>query len=138
MTINAQLATYASGNSSVWHLQTHSGATIQTALDFGLTLNASKTNETPWIPELLQSVGIVALVYGDPQGKYVEQLNQLEPDWTSEGWFLWTQPLNVSTSSGNGTTTGTGSHKNGERRLIGNTHWVVAGLAMLVMQRLAL
>lgn len=136
MTINAQLATYA-GNSSVWHLPTHSGATIQTALNFGLTLNASKTNETPWIPELLQSVGMVALVYGDPQGKYVEQLNQLEADWTSEGWFLWTQPLNVSTSSGNGTTTGTASNKNGERRLIGNTHWAV-GLATLVILRLAL
>ena len=137
MTINAQMAAYA-GNSSVWHLPTHSGATIQTALDFGLTLNASKTNETPWIPELLQSVGMVALIYGDPQGKYVEQLNQLEPDWTSEGWFLWTQPLNVSTSSGNGTKTGTGSHNNGERRLTANTHWVAVGLAMLVVLRLAL
>ena len=136
MTVNAQLATYA-GNSSVWNLRTHSGATIQTALDFGLTLNASATNEVPWITELAQSVGMVAAVYGDPQHKYVDALNQMESNWTSEGWVLWTQPLNLSASA-NGTTKGSGTaaHKNGGLRLIGNMHWVV-GLAAVIILRLA-
>ncbi len=128
MIVNAQLATYA-GNSSVWSLPTHSGATIQTALDYGLTLNASAANETAWIPELTLSIGRVAVIYGDPKGKYVGALNQLESNWTDDGWVLWTQPLNISTASNSSSDTGV---KNGELRLTGNTHWVVT-LAIVML-----
>jgi len=133
MIVNAQLSTYA-GNSSVWSLPTHSGATIQTALNYALTLNASTTNETALIPELTPSIGKVAVIYGDPKGKYVGALNQLESGWMSDGWVLWTQPLNVTTSVASNSSSDTGG-KNGALRLTsltGNTHWVVA-LAIVML-----
>lgn len=129
MIVNAQLSTYA-GNSSVWSLPTHSGATIQTALNYALTLNASATNETALLYEFLPSIGEVAVIYGDPQGKYVGALNERQSNWTSDGWVLWTQPLNISAASNSSPDTGS---KNGDLRLTGNTHWVVASLAMVML-----
>ena len=101
-------------------MPTHSGATIKTALDYALTLNASKTNEVPWIDELLPDIGAVAATYGDPDGKYIGQLDRLQSGWQAQGWVVWDQPLKMDVA--NGTLSGPGSSasstNNGQRTMV--------------------
>ncbi|KAF8237583.1 chondroitin AC/alginate lyase [Tricholoma matsutake] len=92
MITNARIAAYT-GESSVWNKTTTQGATIQTALEFAMTVKASASNETDGISELYSIVADIAAVYGDLQGKYIAFLRAGEPTYATDGFFLWDQPL---------------------------------------------
>jgi hypothetical protein len=87
---NARIAAYT-GDSSVWNRTTTQGATIQTALDFAMTIPASESNEEDG--ELYSIVSDVAAIYGDPQGKYIAYLKSGKPTYAIDASFLWDQPL---------------------------------------------
>lgn len=77
-----------------------------------MTIPASKSNETYDTSELYSIVADIAATYGDPHGKYIAFLSAGEPNYTSDGFFLWDQPLpgNGNGSSGiNGSTSTTKS-----------------------------
>jgi len=90
MITNARLAAHT-GDANVWNKTTAQGATIQTALDFAMTIPASRSGEEDG--ELYSIVADVAAIYGDPQGKYVAYLNAGEPTYATDAYFLWDQPL---------------------------------------------
>lgn len=113
MITNGRIAAYT-GNSSVWDLPSLSGATIKTAVDYAITMNASATNETSAIDELTPYIAAVASIYGDPNGKYKSQLDTMQSGWQSEAWVVWNQPLKMdlsspSSSSSSSLATGTNS-----------------------------
>lgn len=58
-----------------------------------MTVPASKSNETDDTSELYSIVADIAATYGDPHGKYIAFLVSGEPNYTSDGFFLWDQPL---------------------------------------------
>jgi len=99
-------------------LPTHSGATIKTALNYALTLNASATNEVPWIGELLPSVAAVAATYGDPGEQYVGQLDRLQSGWQAKGWVVWDQPLKMVAANGTGSGPSASSANNDQRMAV--------------------
>ncbi|KDQ49492.1 hypothetical protein JAAARDRAFT_165561 [Jaapia argillacea MUCL 33604] len=92
MITNARLAHYL--NYPVWNLTTSSGATIQTAANFAMTVVPFQ-NESSWstLEELNPCVAAVAAVYGDPHGTYAAFLKKIEPAYPVEPYFLWNQPL---------------------------------------------
>lgn len=81
-----------------------------------MSINTSESDETLYAQELYPSVAAVASVYGDPHGTYAAFLNQEEPAYDEEPYFLWDQPLAPSnivatnTSSSNGNKNGSGSN----------------------------
>jgi hypothetical protein len=107
---NARIAAYT-GDTSVWNRTTTQGATIQTALDFAMTIPASNSNEEDG--ELYSIVSDVAAIYGDPQGKYIAYLKSGNPTYAVDASFLWDQPLpggeKESAEIGNNATSDSGS-----------------------------
>ncbi|KXN81032.1 hypothetical protein AN958_06278 [Leucoagaricus sp. SymC.cos] len=93
MITNARLAEYANPNEPVWNKTTKEGATIKDALDFALTISASASNETSYANELYPNIAAVASIYGDPDGKYTTFLDQAEPQFPAEAFYLWDQPF---------------------------------------------
>lgn len=89
---NARLLTYANRTSRPWNA-TAKGATIQTALNFLMTIDPSKTGETNTTAEIYPNIAAVASVYGDPQGKYVDYMNTAKFPYADDATFLWDQPL---------------------------------------------
>ncbi|KAJ7507000.1 chondroitin AC/alginate lyase [Mycena galericulata] len=93
MITNARLLKYADPTSNDWNTTTNHGATIQTALDFVMTVNPSTTSEKNVTEEIYPNVAAVAATYGDPQGKYVQFLNSSGFPYAEDASFLWDQPL---------------------------------------------
>ncbi|KAJ7500651.1 chondroitin AC/alginate lyase [Mycena galericulata] len=117
MITNARLLSYADPTSNPWNTTTH-GATIQTALDFLMTVNAAVTQETNVTAELYPNVAAIASAYGDPTGKYVGFLNASGFPYADDATFLWDQPLaggDSAASNSSGSPTGS-SGKNNEAR----------------------
>ena len=102
-------------------------------------------NETA--SELYPSVGAGAAVYGDPQGTYAAFLSNAEPDYPSQTWFFWDQPLSDSgwvrahaSSSGTGsaaaTTSSAGAKKNASARtrvLLSTPAELLLGVAIMIL-----
>ncbi|KAJ7032159.1 chondroitin AC/alginate lyase [Mycena alexandri] len=92
MITNARLLKYANPTSQPWNA-TAKGATIQTALDFLMTIHPSKTGETNTTAEIYPSIAAVASVYGDSDGKYIKYMNAAKFPYADDATFLWDQPL---------------------------------------------
>lgn len=103
MITNGRIAAYT-GESDVWKKTTAQGAIIQNALDFAMTVPASKSNETDGVSELYSIVADIAAIYGDPQGKYIAFLKAGEPTYATDAFFLWDQPSSGGENASNTTT----------------------------------
>ncbi|KAG6847089.1 hypothetical protein H0H93_010246 [Arthromyces matolae] len=145
MITNARLSAYL-GNPSVWNKTTNEGATIKSALDFAMTLNAATSNETAYTAELYPSVAAVGAEYGDPAGKYAGFLNAGDPQYAEDAYFLWNQPLaggeeesaqvaatKTATTGKPQSTSGSTNVKNNSGSVNGVVSWIV-GLALLGLQ----
>ncbi|KAF9503546.1 hypothetical protein BS47DRAFT_789231 [Hydnum rufescens UP504] len=77
MITNAKIGQYVGFDA--WNLTTNKGGSIQKAADYVMSLNASSTGEAKEVEQLFQVVGAVSAVYGDPDGKYREFLQQCGP-----------------------------------------------------------
>lgn len=131
---NARLAKYADPTSFPWNFTTTAGSTIQTALDFALTV--SPGNETA--SELYPNVAAVASAYGDPTGKYAAFLKEREVLYPGEPYFLWDQPFSDSglLASNASNSTGSGGGKTnvsgGESVMSGTVGlWVCVGVIIV-------
>ncbi|KAH9947891.1 chondroitin AC/alginate lyase [Amylocystis lapponica] len=93
MITNAKLGSYL--GCDVWNNTSGSGATVQTALDYAMTLPAG--NETA--SELYPSIVAVASIYGDPHGKYASFMEQVDPGRVMrDSHFFWNQPFSYRRS----------------------------------------
>jgi len=94
MIVNARIQAYA-GDKTVWNKTTNQGATIKTALDFAMTLNAASSGEADYTAELYPSVAAIGATYGDADNKYSTFLANGVPgsNYAQEAYFLWDQPL---------------------------------------------
>ncbi|KAF8601426.1 chondroitin AC/alginate lyase [Ceratobasidium sp. AG-I] len=132
MTVNAKIGTYA-GLTDAWNRTTKSGAGIQQACDYAMTLPA--TGEEDYVKELFAPLATVASVYGDPDGKYAAFLKSKDPLYPGSGYYLLakglsdsglTQPTSTPTA-GQPATTGTSNTSNGAGKLeMGAAGMVVA------------
>ncbi|TFK69870.1 chondroitin AC/alginate lyase [Pluteus cervinus] len=110
MITNAHIWTYASTllpsppKTSIWNKTTNAGATIQTALNFAMTISPAQSGEQNYTAELWPNVAAVGAVYGDRNGTYASFLSKAEATYYDEAFFLWDQPLaggpNNSSSGG--------------------------------------
>ncbi|KAE8221879.1 hypothetical protein CF319_g4834 [Tilletia indica] len=87
---NAKMADNLAMN--MWSARTEKGATIQTAVDFTMTLDAEDEDVT----ELAPHVAAVAAAYGDPTGKYARWLanskNTGDPE-NKAGWRVYNDKM---------------------------------------------
>ncbi|KAH9955397.1 chondroitin AC/alginate lyase [Russula dissimulans] len=141
MITNARLASYLGFDA--WNLTSASGGTIKSALDFTMTVAPGDEDPT----ELYPSIGAVAAVLGDPDGKYAEFLASAQPDYPAQPWFFYDQPLNDSgwvaahageagaaTPSGtNASTSQEGGKKGGARTSYGTDDRLLLGAVTLVV-----
>jgi len=100
MITNARMLKYVDPASNVWNT-TSNGATIQTAVDFVMTINPAATQETNVTEEIYPNVEAVAATYGDPHRKYVNFLQASGFPYADDPSFLWDQP--IATVSGSST-----------------------------------
>lgn len=87
---NARIAEYL--GVSFWNKTSTQGATIQTALDYAMTVPPG--NDTA--AELYPSIAAVAATYGDPTGKYAGFLAQADNTYPADPYFFWDQPFSDS------------------------------------------
>lgn len=102
-----------------WNKTTTAGATIQSALDYAMTL-APGSSETAYAAELYPNIAAVAAKYGDPDGKYAAFLAKAEGSaYVADANFYWNQPFSdsgfdvtksTSSSAGSGTATSSAAH----------------------------
>ncbi|KAJ7644863.1 chondroitin AC/alginate lyase [Roridomyces roridus] len=95
MITNARLLSYADSTltTSGWNATTQQGATIQTAIDFLMTVNPATTQEANVTSEIYPNIAAVASAYGDASGKYGTFLNKSRFPYADDATFLWDQPL---------------------------------------------
>ncbi|EAU83852.2 hypothetical protein CC1G_09521 [Coprinopsis cinerea okayama7 len=86
---NARIWKYADPSSNVWEITSAEGATIKTALDYAMTHSASSSGESQYAAELYPIVAAVASVYGDPDGQYLNFLQENDEGFYAEPYFLW-------------------------------------------------
>lgn len=91
---NAKLAEYV--GVVVWNKTTTEGATIQTALDYAMSVPAG-SDEQAYAAELYPNIAAVAAIYGDPSNKYTGFLvKATEAGYIKDASFFWNQPLSDS------------------------------------------
>ncbi|KAF7972126.1 hypothetical protein HWV62_18848 [Athelia sp. TMB] len=90
MITNARIAEYL--GTSFWNKTTAQGATIQTALDYTMTVPPGA--DLP--AELYPNIAAVAATYGDPTGKYASWLAQADNTYPAQAYFFWDQPFSDS------------------------------------------
>ncbi|KAF9781242.1 chondroitin AC/alginate lyase [Thelephora terrestris] len=134
---NARLAKYAGWD--VYQHTTNSGATIQKALDFTMTIDPGKEVAS----ELYPIVAAVGAIYGDPNGTYTSFLARFDEAYPAEPHFLWNQPLNdkgwasrnpnhgENTAPGNSTVTKKGTGGNIPTKQFNGSIRVFAGTIFL-------
>ncbi|KAJ7169688.1 chondroitin AC/alginate lyase [Mycena filopes] len=71
-----------------WTIKSKFGATIQTAVDYAMTVNPKGEDVT----ELGPHVAAIAAAYGDTKGKYVSFLKDKTPDYRQQMWWHSNQP----------------------------------------------
>ncbi|KAJ6467560.1 chondroitin AC/alginate lyase [Mycena vitilis] len=92
MITNARILTYANPTSKPWNATAH-GATIQKTVNFLMTVDPAKTGEEDIKSEIYPNIAAIASVYGDPDGKYTEWLNNTGFAYADDSTFIWDQPL---------------------------------------------
>ena len=105
---NAKLADNLALN--MWSAVSSSGATIQTAVDYLMTLDAGDEDVT----ELAPHVAAVAAAYGDPEGKYAAWLsdsNNTGDEDETQSWHFYNNPSAFYCNPGSGDTTSSQSFK---------------------------
>lgn len=72
-----------------WTAKTKYGATIQTAVDYAMSVNPKKER----VAELAPHVAAVLAAYGDPDGKYQRFLEKIMPGaYTRQSFWFYSQP----------------------------------------------
>ncbi|KJA25740.1 hypothetical protein HYPSUDRAFT_37189 [Hypholoma sublateritium FD-334 SS-4] len=79
---------------NLWIRKSKYGATIQTALDFVLTLNPGNEDRSLVFPH----VASVSAAYGDPTGKYAAFLRKNDPTYQSKPYYFYDQPVAIPNS----------------------------------------
>ncbi|KAJ1311739.1 hypothetical protein OPQ81_010209 [Rhizoctonia solani] len=90
MITNAKLGDYIGIN--YWSTRTKYGATIQTAVDYLISLDPG--NER--VEDALPHVAAVAAVYGDPHRKYASYLKSGNPNYGKKSYWFYDQPSAIS------------------------------------------
>ncbi|PFH54616.1 hypothetical protein AMATHDRAFT_134954 [Amanita thiersii Skay4041] len=72
----------------LWSSKSKYGATIQTAVDFAMSVKVGNED----ITELAPHVAAVAAAYGDSKGKYAAFLGRVGGDYRSKAFWLYDQP----------------------------------------------
>ncbi|KAH9929064.1 chondroitin AC/alginate lyase [Epithele typhae] len=91
MITNAKIGDYV--GYSAWNLTTHKGSTIQTALDYAMTLGPG----TEVASELYPNIVAVGATYGDAKGTYANfMLTKAGDGYVADAQFLWNQPFSDS------------------------------------------
>ncbi|CAE6466713.1 unnamed protein product [Rhizoctonia solani] len=93
MIVNAKLGVYV-GIPDAWDRKTKSGAGIQQALDYAMSL--PPTGEEDYAKELFPYVAAAASIYGDPDGKYAAFLKARDSKYPGNAYFLIAPGLNDS------------------------------------------
>ncbi|KDN42903.1 hypothetical protein RSAG8_06429, partial [Rhizoctonia solani AG-8 WAC10335] len=86
---NAKLGDYVGIN--YWSVRTKYGATIQTAVDYLISLDPG--NER--VEEALPHVAAVAAVYGDPRSKYASYLKSGNRNYDKKPYWFYNQPAAI-------------------------------------------
>ncbi|KAF8707521.1 Ras of Complex, Roc, domain of DAPkinase, partial [Rhizoctonia solani] len=89
MITNAKLGDYIGIN--YWSTRTKYGATIQTAVDYIISLDPG--NER--VEEALPHVAAVAAVYGDPRRKYTNYLKSVNRNYDKKPFWFYDQPAAI-------------------------------------------
>ncbi|KAF7303640.1 Chondroitin AC/alginate lyase [Mycena indigotica] len=98
MITNARLLKYVDPTSNDWNT-TSNGATIQTAVDFVMTVNPAKTQETNVTVEIYPNVAAVAATYGDPSGKYSKFLSSSGFPYMDDAFWVWDHPKTLASAN---------------------------------------
>ncbi|QRW06180.1 alginate lyase [Ceratobasidium sp. AG-Ba] len=118
MVVNAKIGSYV-GITDAWNRTSKSGAGIQQACDYAMTMPA--TGEEDYTLELFPPLAAVASVYGDPDGKYAKWLASKAPDYPSNAWYMLspglsdsglTMPTPSASAGTPGSTSGSGGQNN--------------------------
>ena len=84
---NAKLADQLGVN--IWTTINQHGATIQTAVDYAMSLQPAASESKA---ELAPHVAAVRAAYGDPSGKYLNYLQTYQPDYRQREYWFFDQP----------------------------------------------
>ncbi|CAE6419164.1 unnamed protein product [Rhizoctonia solani] len=87
---NAKLGDYIGIN--YWSVRTKYGATIQTAVDYVISLDPG--NER--VEDALPHVAAVAAAYGDPRSKYANYLRSGNRNYDKKSYWFYDQPAAIS------------------------------------------
>ena len=141
---NAKIGQYVGYDA--WNLTTTNGSTIQTALDYAMTLHAGDETASELYPEIVA----VGAIYGDAGGAYAAFMaKNAGTSYPADAQFLWNQPFSdsglvkaveASSGSGNGSTVLSGAdsgaaptwaHTGGNARTVGTFALALAAVALL-------
>ena len=137
LVVNAKIGTYV-GITDAWNRTSKSGAGIQQAANYAMTLDA--TGEENYVQELFPPIAAIASVFGDPEGKYAAFLKSKDQSYPGSGYYLLanglsdsglTQPTGGSSSGGSGGSSGSGSGSNSGSNAAGRTE--TGGLVGMVV-----
>ncbi|KAK0465420.1 chondroitin AC/alginate lyase [Desarmillaria tabescens] len=78
-----------------WIKKSKRGATIKDAVDYTMSLDPKKENQSLLAPH----VATIMLVHGDPDGKYAKYLSKADPDYRSKAYWYYDQPGALTGSS---------------------------------------
>ncbi|EJU01866.1 chondroitin AC/alginate lyase [Dacryopinax primogenitus] len=81
---------------NVWVLKTKSGATIQDAVDYTMTVPPDANDDTA---ELAPHVAAASAVYGDPKGTYAKFLARVDSSYKQQSYWYYDQPSAFTYSS---------------------------------------
>ncbi|KZO98352.1 chondroitin AC/alginate lyase, partial [Calocera viscosa TUFC12733] len=73
---------------NVWALKTKSGATIQDAVDYTMTVSPGDED----ITELAPHVAAASAIYGDPKGRYAKFLARADSHYSEQPYWYYDQP----------------------------------------------
>ncbi|KAG9126103.1 hypothetical protein FRC07_004872 [Ceratobasidium sp. 392] len=90
---NAKLGDYIGVN--LWDYKSKYGATIQTAVDYLMSLDPNGEK----VEEALPHVAAVAAAYGDPEGKYAWYLKNGNRNYAKKPFWFYDQPAAISRNS---------------------------------------
>jgi len=87
LTVNARLADYV--GLDAWNIKTKKGGTIRKATEFLMNLDPKGKPTSSLMP----NVATIGSVFGDNDGKYASYLKKHYSEYSSQPFFLWSQPL---------------------------------------------
>jgi hypothetical protein len=92
MIVNAKLGDQL--GLDLWSAKSKYGATIQTALDFTMSLNPTGED----VNEIIPHVASIAAAYGDPRGKYTAFMTKTMVDYQRKPFWFYDQTAALSSS----------------------------------------